>query len=61
MILMLGDRLVGVMKRFICLLLLFYATVFQLDHGSDMMYEIKRRKPEPTFDRLKGSFNPPNM
>ena len=31
--------------------LLFYgiATVFQLYHGSDMMSEIRRRKPEPTL------------
>ena len=32
-------------------LLLFYTigTLFQLCHGSDFMYEIRRRKPEPTL------------
>ena len=32
-------------------LLLFYAiaTSFQLCHGGGMMYETRRRKPEPTF------------
>ena len=25
------------------------ATVFQLYHGGDMMYEIRRRKPKPTL------------
>ena len=35
----------------LCLLLLFYtlATVFQLYHGGAMMYEMRRRKPEPTL------------
>ena len=30
---------------------LFYAiaTVFQLYHGGDIMYEMRRRKPEPTL------------
>ena len=30
---------------------LFYATVtvFQLYHGGDRMYEMRRRKPEPTL------------
>ena len=33
------------------LLVLFYtiATVFQLHKDSPMMYEMRRRKPEPTF------------
>ena len=37
----------------------FYAvaTVFQLYHGSDMMYEIRRRKPAPMFLLTKETFN----
>ena len=31
----------------VCLLAI--ATVFQLYHGGDMMYEMRRRKPEPTL------------
>ena len=40
-------------------LLLFYtiATVFQLSHGGDMIYEMRRRKPEPTFVPTQGAFN----
>ena len=32
-------------------LLLFYAisTVFQIYHGGDMMYEMRRRKPKPAL------------
>ena len=34
--------------RFICLLLFYpIATVFQLYHSDDMMYEMRRRKPKP--------------
>ena len=37
--------------RSICFLLLFFAiaTLFQLYHGGDMMYEMRRRKSEPTL------------
>ena len=40
----------------IYLLLLFYtiATIFQLYHGGDMMYEMRKRKPEPTLLRNHG-------
>ena len=39
--------------------LLFYtiATIFQLYHGGDMMYEMRRRKPEPTLLPTRGIFN----
>ena len=40
----------------ICLLLLF-ATVFQLHHGSGMMYEVRRRKADPTLLPTQGIFN----
>ena len=42
-------------------LLLFYAmtTVFQLYHGGDMTYEM-RRKPEPTPLPTQGIFNLPH-
>ena len=38
---------------------LFYAiaTVFQLNPGGDMMYEIRRRKPEPTLFLTQRVFN----
>ena len=44
------------------LLLLFYsiATVLLLYHGSDMMYEMKRRKPESIFLLTQGIFNLPH-
>ena len=37
-------------------LLLFYAlaTVFQLHHGGDMIYEGRRRKPDPTLLLIQG-------
>ena len=40
-------------------LLLFYAraTVFHLYHGGNMMYEIRRRTPEPTPLLTQGIFN----
>ena len=39
----------------------FYAitTVFQLYHGSDMVYEMKRRKPELTLLPTQRIFNLP--
>ena len=42
--------------------LLFYAiaTVFQLHHGGDMMYEMRRRKPVPTVLLTQGIFNLPH-
>ena len=48
--------------RILFCLLLFYviAKVFQLYHGTDMMYEIRRRKPEPTLLPMEGIFNPPH-
>ena len=38
---------------------MFYAitTIFQLNLGGDMMYEMSRRKPEPTFLAIQGIFN----
>ena len=46
---------------FVLLLLLFYiiATVFQLDLylGGDLMYEMRRRKHEPTLVPTQGIFN----
>ena len=44
--------------EYVCLLL-FYAIVrvFQLYHGSDMMYMMRRRKPKPTFVPTQRSFN----
>ena len=50
------------LKLFIGCLLLFYAvaTVFQLFHGGDVMYEMRRRKPEPTLLPTKGIFKFPH-
>ena len=31
--------------------------MFQLYHGNDMMYEMRRRKPEPTILLTPGIFN----
>ena len=41
----------------VVVVMLFYAitTLFQLYHGSDMMYEMRRRTPEPEFYQLNGS------
>ena len=45
----------------VCLLLLYgTATLFQLCHGSSMMYEMRRRKPETTFLPTQGIFNLPH-
>ena len=44
----------------LCLLLYATATVFQLYHGSDMMYE-RRRKPDPTLLPTEGIFNLPHQ
>ena len=47
--------------RFVCLLLFYaIATVFQLYHGNDMMYEMRRRNPKPTLVPTQGIFNPPH-
>ena len=48
--------------RIIVCLLLFYtiATAFQLYHGSHMMYEMRRRKLEPTLLQTQGIFNLPH-
>ena len=41
-----------------CLLLCYVmATVLQLYRGSDMMYEVKNRKPKPTLLPTQGIFN----
>ena len=46
--------------RMVCLLLLYaIVTVFQLYHGNDMMYEMRRRKPERTLRLTQGLFNLP--
>ena len=49
-------RLVAVTRKFVLLLLLFYAIarVFHLYHGGDMIYEIGRRKPQPTLLTTQG-------
>ena len=43
-------------------LLLFYAkaTVFQLYQGGDIMYTMRRRKPEPMLLPTQGIFNLPH-
>ena len=43
-------------------LLLFYtiATVFELNHGGDRMYEMRRGKPQPTLLLTQGIFNLPH-
>ena len=56
------HRLTIVLSHFIDLfdcLLLFYAmaTVFQLYYGGDMMYELRRRKFEPTRLTTQGICN----
>ena len=46
---------------FVCLFLFYaIATVFQFYHGSYMMYEMRRRKPESTLLPTQGIFNHPN-
>ena len=47
---------------FVLLLVLFYAivTVFQLYHAGDMMYDMTRRKPEPTLLLTQRIFNLPH-
>ena len=48
----------GEWKKLVCLLLFYaMATVFLSYHGSDMMYEMIRRKPEPTCLPTQGIFN----
>ena len=43
-------------------LLLFYAiaTVVQLYHGGDMIYDMRRRKPKPTLLPIQRILNPPS-
>ena len=52
-------RCEAVVTSLVCL---FYAiaTVFQIYHGSDMMYEMRSRKPEPTLLRTQRIFNLPH-
>ena len=50
----------GVSKVGIVLLFYAIATVFQLHHRGDMMYEIRRRKLEPTLLLTQGILNPPH-
>ena len=45
---------------FAFLLFCTIAKVFQIYLGSDMMYEMKRRKPEPTLLPIQGTFNLPH-
>ena len=42
---------------FVCCYFYAIATVFQLYHGGDMMHEMRRWKPEPTFLLTQGTFN----
>ena len=46
--------------RLFVLLVYAIATVFQLYLGRDMMYEMRRRKPERTFLLTQGIFNLPH-
>ena len=47
---------------YVVCLLLFYAiaTVFQIYHGGDMMYEMRKGKPDPTLLLTQGIFNLPH-
>ena len=45
---------------FVCLLFYAIATILQLYHGSDMIYKMRRRKPEPTLLPTQGIFNLPH-
>ena len=50
-------------KRVCNVCLLFFhaiATIFHLYHGSDMLYEMRRRKPEPILLLTQGIFNLPH-
>ena len=52
--------LIETMYITVCLLLFYaIATVFQLYHYGDMIYEIRRRKPDPTLLQTQGIFNLP--
>ena len=44
----------------ICLLFYAIATIFQLYHGGNMMYEMRRRKPEPPLLPTQWIFNLPH-
>ena len=58
-----GVNLTKVLKniRGFCALLFYtIATVIQLYHGSDMMYEMRRGKPESTLLPAQGIFNLPH-
>ena len=57
-----SEVLQGNCKRNVHWLLLFYAmaTVFQFYHCGDMMYEMRRRKSEPTLLPTQGIFNFPH-
>ena len=44
---------------YVCLLIYTIATVFLLYHGSDMMFEMRRRKPESILLPTQGIFNIP--
>ena len=53
------PRYMHIVYSLFCLLLFYaMATVFRLYHGGDMMYEMKRRKPESTLLLTQGIFNP---
>ena len=39
---------------------MFVATVFQLYDGTDIMHEMRRRKPDPTFLLTQAIFNLPH-
>ena len=41
----------------VCLLFYAMATIFQLHHVGDMMYEMRRRKPKPILLPIQGIFN----
>ena len=43
------SQLYANINQYVCLLFYAIAAIFQLYHGNDMMYEMRRRKPEPTL------------
>ena len=47
-------------EMFVCLLFYTRATVSQLYHGGDMIYEMTRRKSEATLLQTQGIFDHPH-
>ena len=59
------KRAISSLGRFgtVCLFVVVIrqATVFQLYHGGDMMYKMRRTKPERTLLQTQGIFNLPHQ